>query len=204
MNAALHPADAFAMKTSITLRCVAGLLAAMALSGCVEMLYSDNANAQRQRAAERNEALAGNREASRQALPAQALSGEALQRLLAGKTHVNEYRRRVEDSKPYYTVYDHFHPDGSFQSINTSWRSDPATASVGRWKVAGEVLCITEMNGDSQDHCFTIRQEASGAIQYWIHQPGDPFHGLITSRVHLVRDGPQTPEFATVGSPFRR
>ena len=189
---------------SAGLLCTTALLAAMALSGCVEMFYSDNANAQRQRAREIQQALVGNREASRQALPAQPVGGDALQRLLAGKTHVSEYRKRVEDAKPYYTVYDFFRPDGSFLSLNTSWRRDPATASVGRWNVAGEVLCITEMNGDSQDHCFTIRQEASGAIQYWIHRPGDPFHGLITSRVHLVRDGPQTPEFVTVGSPFGR
>ena len=39
--------------------------------------------------------------------------------------------------------------------------------------------------------------ETGGAVQYWIHRPGDPFHGLLTSRVTIIREGPQTPAFVT-------
>ncbi len=177
-----------------------GLLLALAvplLSGCMEMLRSDAANAGHERAQARQEALRSNRLASHQAEPAQRLAGEALSSFLAGKSHVSEYRKSSADAKPHYATYVYFRRDGQYLWLNTYERRDPATTAWGSWQVAGEVLCVTQERGQTLPQCYTLRLQADGTVQYWIHQPGDPFHGLITARVSIIRDGPQTPAFVS-------
>jgi len=173
------------------------LLSAITLTGCTEMLRSDAANFGRQRAQARSEALAGNRVASQQAAPARTLAGEELVRLLAGKSHVSEYRKATRDAQPYYAVYAYYGPDGRYLWLNTYERRDPATTPWGTWKVNGEVLCVTQQRGAAEPHCYTLRLEPGGTVQYWTHQPGDPFHGLLTAYVTIVREGPQTPSFVS-------
>lgn len=51
--------------------------------------------------------------------------------------------------------------------------------------------------------CYTIRVAPDGAIQYWIHKPGDPFHGLFTRNVKIVRKGLQEPEYISDPAAFR-
>ena len=172
-------------------------------SGCMEMMRSDAANASRQNAHARQKALQGNRLASQQAAPAQRLAGEALTRFLAGKSHVSEYRKASGDAQPYYAVYTYFSPDGRYLWLNTYEQSDPATTAWGTWQVSGEVLCVTQQRGETTPYCYTLRLQTDGAVQYWIHQPGDPFHGLLTALVSIIRDGPQTPAFVSSPSQMR-
>ena len=173
------------------------------LSGCMEMLRSDAANFGRQSAQARQEALQGNRLASQQAAPAQRLAGEALTRFLAGKSHVSEYRKSTSDAQPYYAAYVYFRPDGHYLWLNTYEQSDPATTPWGTWQVSGDVLCVTEQRGETTPSCYTLRLQTDGTVQYWTHKPGDPFHGLLTAHVSIIRDGPQTPAFVSSPSQMR-
>ena len=169
----------------------------------MELLRSDSGNASLQNQRARDSALINNRLASQQAAPARPLAGPELSSLLAGKTHVSEFRKAVNDAQPFYAEYAYFNPDGRYQWLNTYELRDPATAIPGIWRVNGEVLCVTQVRGDAQPQCFTLRQQASGTIQYWTHKPGDPFHGLISAHVHIVRAGPQQPAFVSTSQQMR-
>jgi hypothetical protein len=170
------------------------LLALMSLSsGCVEMLYSDNQNAQRQHARQMREWLAASQSASRQAAPAKPVIGDALVKLLTGQTHVIEYRRRTGDEMPYRVSYAYFRADGRYVFLDTHSRRNADSSPGDRWRVADDALCIAAMSVGVDEQCYVLKQEAGGAIQYWIHKPGDVSHGLITSNVTIVRSGLQTP-----------
>jgi outer membrane PBP1 activator LpoA protein len=79
------------------------LAIAIVTAGC-EMMYSDNANHARKVARANSAALATNKEASRQAAPAETVTGDALRLLLSGNSHVEEFRKAVTDAKPYFTT----------------------------------------------------------------------------------------------------
>lgn len=186
------------MLTSVT-----SVMSVMALSGCMEMFRSDAGNFGHQRAQARASAVAVNRQASQQAAPARRLAGEELTRFLAGKSHVSEFRRATSDAQPRYAEYVYFGPDGRYLWLNTYEQRDPATTTWGTWQVNGEVLCVTQQRGEAEPQCYTLRLEAGGTVQYWTHQPGDPFHGLLTARVTDVREGPQTPSFVSSPAQMR-
>ena len=183
--------------------CTALVLLAVMQTACMEMLRSDNANFARTSEHRRQDALRNNRLASQQAATARAVGGIELRRLLAGRTHVSEFRKRSGDSLPYYVEYDHFGEDGRFQALNTYERRDPATTAVGVWRVDGQRLCITETRTASGETCFAVRVEAGGAIQYWNDQPGDDFHGLLARRIHIVLAGAILPAFITTPEQMR-
>jgi hypothetical protein len=194
------------MKTlpqRLGLLCLLLAAAAAALSGCVEMMSSDASNFGRKSAQARQAALVGNRLASQQAARARGLAGEELSRFLAGKTHVSEYRKATSDAQPYYAEYVYFSPDGRFLWLNTYEQNNPATTAWGTWQVKGDVLCVTQQRGDAEPRCHTVRLQADGTVQYWTHQPGDAFHGLLSARVSIIREGPQTPAFVTPWAQMR-
>jgi hypothetical protein len=173
------------------------------LSGCTDMLRTDSANFAIKSDQNRQRALASNRLASQQAAPAKLLAGADLARTLAGKSHVSEFRKASSDTRPYYAEYVYFSPDGRYLWLNTYEQRDPKTTAWGTWRVDGEVLCVTQQRNVSTPSCYTLRQEAGGALQYWTHNPDDAFHGLLTARVTIVREGPQTPAFDTASMPTR-
>jgi hypothetical protein len=178
-------------KWGLALAAVAGLW----LTGCIEMLRSDNTNLAHRSSQARQAALVGNQAASRQAAPAQPVQGDALVQLLSGKSHISEFRKQVEDSQPYFVSYSHFQVGGGFVAADTYGHRSPDYYRHGQWRVNGPLLCVTGLNGNAL--------EPSGAVQYWIHKPGDAFHGLITSRVHLVREGQQVPAFTSTPAQMR-
>ena len=190
-------------QPTLVLRWTLLAAASTGLSGCMEMMRSDAANFGSQRAQARQAALVNNHQASQQAPTARRLAAEDLTRFLAGKSHVSEYRKHTSDGQPYYAEYVYFGPDGRYLWLNTYEQNDPASAVWGSWQVNGEVLCVTQQRGDAEPHCYTLRVEPGGTVQYWTHQPSDPFHGLISARVTLVRDGPQTPAFVSSWAQMR-
>ena len=76
---------------------------ALMTAGCTDMLYSDSQNAGRRSAQARQSALRSMQLSSSQANAAQPVLGQALVQLLSGNTHVQPYRKRSEDTKPYIT-----------------------------------------------------------------------------------------------------
>ena len=191
------------MKIHTLLAVLFAVPGCFAMTGCADMLRSDNANAQRQSVRANAAALEASKTASSQALPATPVSGDALVRLLSGNTHVSEYRKQMSDAKPYFTLYQYYGPDGVFIVRDTYSRSTLPYQAVGRWRVTGDVLCVTEYNGPGSEGCFTAKLQANGVIQFWHHKPGDAFHNLITSSVSIVRPGLQTPEYMTSPSAYR-
>jgi hypothetical protein len=170
-----------------------------AATACTEMFYSDSANANRQGNRARQEAVRSMKISSAEAPAARLLSGEELVSLLAGKSHISEYRKRARDPKPYFTIYDYFGADGSYIGRDTYARRTTDYQHVGRWAVNGTSLCIAA----SEEHCYSIRLEDNGAIQYWVNEPGNQFDGLITRVVTIVRTGLQQPEYVSDPSAFR-
>lgn len=174
-----------------------------AFSGCAS-LRSDSANALHESARANRDALIGNQAASSQAAAAQPLSGDVLIRMLSGNSHVNEFRKEVLDVKPYFTSYHYFRPDGVYIVRDTYSRRTSGYEAVGSWQVQQNLLCVSETSEAKESNCFTLKVTANGVIQYWIHKPGDPFHGLLTSNVGIVRPGLQTPEYVTTQAMYQR
>jgi len=131
------------------------------------------------------------------------MEGQALMQLLSGNTHVEPYRKRSEDARPYITHYDHYGADGTFIGRDTHSRKTAAYQDVGRWKVTADLLCISLKSRMAEESCYTVRLAPDGAIQYWIHKPGDLFHGLLTRNVTIVRPGLQEPEYISDPAAFR-
>ena len=190
------------LKTTKQLMVIVTVIVIM--TGCAEMLRSDSANAFHNNARAHREALIGNQTASSQAAPAQTVGDEAVRRMLSGNSHVSEYRKAVADAKPYFTTYKYFGPDGIYISRDTYSRRTDTYEAVGRWQIKQNLLCVNERNETEDPRCYTLKVTANGVIQYWIHKPGDPFHGLITSNIEIVRPGLQTPEYVTTQSPYQR
>jgi hypothetical protein len=47
----------------------------------------------------------------------------------------------------------------------------------------------------SQDeHCYTLAVAPDGAVQFFIDEPGSEYHGLLTSVVRIVYEGPPRPD----------
>lgn len=167
---------------------------------CADMFRSDSQNAGRQSAQARQAALASMRQASSQSAVGRPVTGPALVQLLSGKTHVQAYRKRAADPKPFLTRYDYYAPDGTFIGRDTHSRRTLGYQDLGRWKVSDESLCITQPSGTT---CYTIRLAPDGAVQYWIHEPGDTFHGLFTRNITDMRAGLQEPEYISDPAAFR-
>ncbi|MEO8278682.1 MAG: hypothetical protein ABI564_03250 [Ideonella sp.] len=192
------------MKTSharLALAAAALQLAWMTVA-CTDALYSDAENAGRKSMQSRQAALRSMKSSSSAAATATPVSGQDLTQLLAGHTHVDAFVKRAGDAKPYLTTYDYYGPDGTFIAKDTYSRRTADYYDVGRWTVHANVLCIT-LPSRPEDACFTIRLTADGTIQYWIHKPGDPFDGLLTRNVTVVRNGPQEPEYTSDPAAFR-
>lgn len=186
------------LPMKFSLPCLATAAAvSLQLAACTEMMRTDSANHARKSSQARQAALLNNQTASRQAAPAQPVAGQALVQLLAGQSHISEFRRQSQDSQPYFVSYGFFEVGGGYVASDTYSQHSPATYTHGVWSVSGPVLCITGMDGNELEQCFTMRVEPGGAVQYWMHKPGDPFHGLIAARVHLIREGQQTPAFVS-------
>jgi hypothetical protein len=149
------------------------------------------------------EALSGARRASAQAPPAREVGGDELHRLLAGKTHIKEYRKQAGDPKPYLTTYDYFGPDGAYTSRDTHSKRVPEYEGRGRWEVAGDILCLTGKRVEERTACYRIRLSDAGMVQYWNHQPGEDADGLLASIVSIIRPGLQTPEYTSDPADFR-
>jgi hypothetical protein len=192
------------MKTLSVLALLGVVVVAVAAAGCAELLHSDSANALHRNARANQEALAAAKAATLQAGAARPVAGDELVRLLSGNTHVREYRKQTTDARPYFTVYEFFSPDGAYIVRDTYGRRLPEYQGKGRWRVDANLLCLRERADGTEDSCFNIRVTPARGIEYWNHKPGNPYHGLIASRVTLVRPGLQEPEYVTTSSPYER
>ena len=196
----MKPLPLFALLLGIA----AIIMVALAVAGCVGMLYSDGAYALRKNQRANAEALAVAKVVSRQKVQAPTASGEALVRRLSGNTHVSEFRKQTADAKPYFTTYEYFGPDGIHIVRDTYSRRSEGYQAKGHWRVDRDVLCVTDREDDLTKECFTVRLTPANVIEFWYHRPGEASHGLFAREVAIVRPGLQTPEYTTTSSPYER
>lgn len=163
------------------------------LAAC-EAFRSDSENAQRQARAERVERLAGMRAATEQTAAGQRLEGQALEKLLSGRTHVSEFQQNASGRRTRYVEYRYYAPGGRFVYLNNEWALDPAGNPNDHWRVDGPRLCVLNHAFGEDEHCYSLAVAADGAVQFFIDQPGSEYHGLLTSVVRIVYDGPPRPE----------
>jgi hypothetical protein len=183
--------------------CIAAIgFLSLATTACTEMFRSDAENFSRQADRSRQRALQSMKLSSAQQPAGKAVAGDTLLKLLSGKSHIREYRKRIDDARPYVTTYDYFGPDGTFIVRDTHGRRTAEYQEMGKWTVNGGVLCIV-VPSYVDKKCYSIRIEPAGKIQYWIHNPGDPFDGLASAGVSIVRPGLQEPEYISDPADFR-
>jgi hypothetical protein len=169
------------------------VLSVLALSAC-DALHSDSENFQRRARAEREARLAGMRAATAQTPVGRRLVGEDLRGLVEGKTHVSVFERTPSGRHARYVEYRYYAAGGRFVYVNTEWATDPAGNPDDRWRVDGARLCVLNHAFSEDERCYTVAVAPDGAVQFFSDDPGSEYHGLITSVVHVVYDGPPRPE----------
>ena len=188
----------------ILLGIVVVIVAVLMMTGCMDMLRSDSANALRQNDRAIKDALAAGKMASAQNRQGKPVTGDALAKLLTGNTHVSEFRKHSSDAKPYFTKYQYYGPNGAYLERDTYSKRTDGYETKGEWRINQDVLCIIETKYERTETCYTVRVTPTGEIEFWHHKPGDAFHGLIATTVTIVRPGAQEPEYITTKSPYER
>lgn len=173
-------------------RRVSAVLVLCALAGC-DLVYSDNASFQRRVRAERQRRLAGMRAATAETAVGRRLEGEALVAFLTDRTHVSVFDRTPTGQRTRYVEYRYYGRGGRFVYMNTAWAVSPEGNPDDHWRVDGPRLCVLNHALSRDEHCYTIAVAPDGRIQFYIDAPGDEFHGLLTSIVSIVEEGPPRP-----------
>ena len=166
------------------------VLAALALVafGC-EAFHSDAENFARQRRAERARAVAGMRAATAQTARGSDVAGDALVRLVSGRSHVFVYGVSPSGRAARYAESSHFRSDGGFVYRNTEWALDPAGRPGDHWRVDGPRLCILNGAFSADEHCYRLAVQPDGRVQYYIADPGET-DGLLTKITDRIVEGP--------------
>lgn len=170
----------------------AWLLAVVAVAATVgcEAFRSDAENFSRQRQAERARAAAGMRAATEQTARGADVAGDALTRLVSGRTHVFEYGSAPGGRKTRYVEYTYFRPDGGFVYRNTEWATDPAGRGGDHWRVEDARLCILNGGFSADERCYRLAVQPDGRVQYYVAEPGNETDGLLTKITDRIVDGP--------------
>lgn len=166
----------------------APILLAATLTACYS--GSDAIYAQRQAAERHAAATQSLRAATAQTARGAAVEGEALRKLVAGRTWISEYERFPDGSPGPHRTYDYFREDGQFIWAH-NWVHGEAKAVAGdQWRVQGPRLCITHQHLSREAKCHTVALDTKQAIQLYIDTPGTPNHGLLTRVITRSEAGP--------------
>lgn len=168
------------------------LLLLVATLGC-EAFRSDAENVSRQQRTERARAVVGMRAATQQTARGADVAGDALGRLVSGRTHVFEYGTAPGGRAERYVEYTYFRPDGRFVYRNTHWATSPDGRDGDRWRVDGTRLCILNGSFSADEHCYRLAAQSDGRVQYYVAEPGDDTDGLLTKITNRIIDGPPAP-----------
>jgi hypothetical protein len=160
--------------------------------GC-EAFRSDAENFSRQRRAERARAVVEMRAATQQTTRGADVAGDALGRLVSGRTHVFEYGTAPGGRAERYVEYSYFRPDGRFVYRNTHWATSPDGRDGDHWRVEGARLCVLNGSFSADERCYRLAEQADGRVQYYVAEPGDEADGLLTKITNRIIDGPPDP-----------
>lgn len=167
---------------------LATLLLILSLAGC-EAFHSDSENFARQRKKEQEERVAGMRSATATTEKGKLMEGEALRRLVSGKTHSFIYQTTPTGKRERYVEKLYFEPNGHLVYRNNQWALSADGKKEDYWKASGERFCVLLQDMGRDEQCFTLALLANGRVQYYIHRPGNETHGLLTKVTDRVDDG---------------
>jgi hypothetical protein len=163
-----------------------------ALLGC-EAFRSDAENFSRQRRAEHGRAVAGMRAATARTARGADVAGDALTRLVSGRTHVFEYGTAPGGRPGRYVEYGYFRRDGRFVYRNTEWATNPDGRDGDRWRVDGARLCILNGAFSADERCYRLAVQPDARVQYYVADPGADTDGLLTKITDRIVEGPPVP-----------
>lgn len=156
--------------------------------GC-EAFRSDAENFSRQRRTERARAARSMRAATEQTARGADVAGEALTRLVSGRTHVFEYGMGPSGRAGRYVEYSYFRPDGRFVYRNTEWATAPDGRDGDHWRVDGNRLCVLNGGFSADEHCYRLAVQPNARVQYYMAEPGTETDGLLTKITDRIIDG---------------
>ena len=168
------------------------LLALVAVTGC-EAFRSDAENYAREQRAERARRLAGMKAATHEIPRGTDAAGDALTRLVSGRTHVFVYSTSPTGRAERYVEWSYFRPDGRFVYRNNQWALDPDGRDGDHWRVDGNRLCVVNQAMTHDEQCYRLAVQAEGRVQYYVAAPGDETDGLLTKVTDAVTEGPPNP-----------
>jgi hypothetical protein len=174
----------------MSLRSVALALLALTI-GC-EALHSDAENYGREQRAERARRLVGMKAATRQTARGADVAGDALTRLVSGRTHVFVYGVSPGGHAERYVEYSYFRPDAHFVYRNSQWAKNPEGRDGDYWRVDDARLCILNAEYASAEQCFRLAVQPDGGVQYYIDAPGAENDRLLTKITTDVVEGAPT------------
>ena len=160
--------------------------------GC-EALHSDAENYGRQQRAERARRLVGMKAATQQTARGADVAGDALTRLVSGRTHVFVYQTSPGGRAERYVEYAYFRPDGHFVYRNSLWAKNPDGRDGDHWHVDGPRLCMLNAEFSSTEQCYRLAVRQDGRVQYYIDDPGSETDRLLTKVTDDVIEGAPNP-----------
>jgi hypothetical protein len=161
--------------------------------------YGDGAAFSREREKERQRRIKSMKAATAEQARGRNIGAEELAGFVSGKTHVFEYGSDPLGRRGRYVEYHYFRPDGRYVFLNTSTQNDPEGKPEDRWRVDGSRLCIVNTWFTSDENCYEVALLPNGRVQYYIHDPGDQTHGLLTKVTNAVQSSAPVP----AGQPLR-
>jgi hypothetical protein len=178
----------------LIVRCLM-LLPACLLAGCGP--YGDGAYAQKQHRREVARRTADMRLATAQVQRGEELVGEDLRRVLAGRTLVQRYASFPNGRQGEFVQYRYFAADGRLQVVD-NWLEPSGSEPRGDWwKVEGPRLCLLHQGFSSTPSCYRMARTPAGALQWYVDDPEQPYHGLLTVISTEFLEGPP-PEVPSV------
>jgi hypothetical protein len=121
-----------------------------------------------------------------------ALAGQALVDTLSGRTLVYRHRASPGGYPTDTVIYRYFRPDGRFVYVDSSAAFLNLESSVNGdyWKVNGPQLCVKRQQWTAQEECYLVARTDDGTIQFYVDDPGGPYHDLLTTFTREIINGP--------------
>jgi len=122
-----------------------------------------------------------------------ALAGQALVDALAGRTLVFRSRISVGGREHDSVVYRYFGPDGHFVYLDNNMLDVGFSFEYKEgdyWKVTGPHLCMLSQFRSSEPSCYFVARTSDGTIQFYVDNPGGPYHDLLTAFTREIIEGP--------------
>jgi len=184
----------------LSLAAVVVVLGAVGVAGCGP--YGDGAAAMRAHRKEVERRTRGMRRATSETPRGRDLAGEELVRALSGRSLVFRYGSFPGGRRGSYVLYRYYRPDGGFV-VADNWLHGRGELDEGdRWTVEGPRLCVLQQSHSQRPSCYRLARAEDGTLQFYVDDPDEPYHGLLTTSTREILDGPppkMESRFATGG-----